>query len=136
MSLTYDTRSKLGRGIVLLAPASYEAGPFHHRVDRTSYDRLLANAQRLRGKIYVRDGAISPALLTDDGRHRQEADRESWHLLIVNEDSSVKGCVRYCVHSNNFVFSDLEVSRSSVFVSKSMEPTVRRAIQRDIDQAC
>jgi hypothetical protein len=135
MSLTHDTRNKLGMGMVLLAPANYEAGPFHHRVDRTSYDLLLAGAQRLRGKIYVRDGAISPSLLTDDGRHMQQVDNESWHLLIVNEQSNIKGCVRYCLHSNNFLFSDLEVSRSSVLVSKSIGPSVRRAVQRDIEQA-
>jgi hypothetical protein len=135
MSLTHDTRNKLAMGMVLLAPASYETGPFRHVVDGTSYDHLLANAQRLRGEIYVRDGAISSSLLTDDGRHMQQVDSESWHLLIVNEESTIKGCVRYCLHSNNFLFSDLEVSRSSVLVSKSMGPSVRRAVQRDIEQA-
>jgi hypothetical protein len=135
MSLTHDTRNKLSMGMVLLAPANYEAGPFRHRVDLTSHLRLLAGAQKLRGEIYLRDGAISPTDLTDDGRYVQQVDGESWHLLIVNDQDKIKGCMRYRTHPSDVLFSALEVSHCSILQSE-YGPRVRRAVQSDIDRAC
>ena len=134
MSLTHDT-SKLAMGVVLLAPVTYEIGPFRHRADRSSHDRLLANAQRLRGDIYFRDGAISPTALTDDGRYVQRADDESWHLLIIDTEEKLQGCVRYCVHPSDVLFADLHASHCSMLQSEPWGSSVRRAIQSDIDRA-
>src|SRR5215212_7932769 len=57
----------LGRGIVLLAPPQERRGPMKYIVDdQIRHDRLLAAAQRLRGGIYLGDGAITPDHLTTD----------------------------------------------------------------------
>ena len=59
MRLICEGRKKSGRGFVLLAPPKSHTMPFHEIVDDDSrHQRLLADAQKLRGKIYVRDGAI------------------------------------------------------------------------------
>jgi hypothetical protein len=135
MSLTYDTRNKLALGVVLLAPESYEAGPFRYRDTLTSYDGFLAGAQRLRGEIYVLDEAISPTELTDDGRYAQQVDSKSWHLLIVDDEERVRGCMRYCVHPGGVCFSDLEALHSSTLRSEPLGPRIRRAVQSHIDAA-
>jgi hypothetical protein len=74
---------------------------------------LLAQIQTLRGRIYLSDGAIAEHELVD-GRHECDADWRSWHLLVLNEEDRVLGCVRYTSHSNKIRFADLGVSRSSL----------------------
>jgi hypothetical protein len=135
MSLIHDTKEKLTTGVVLLAPDGHDAGPFRYRHSLTSYDAFLAGAQRLRGEIYVRDGALSPTDLTDDGRYVQQADGKSWHLLVVDDKERVRGCIRYLVHSNDVRFSDLHAFHCSTFRSEPLGTRVRRAIQNHIDGA-
>jgi hypothetical protein len=56
---------------------------------------MLAEMQRLRGSVYLRDGAIQKHELTADGRHRLSVDEQSWHILLVDGAKRVKGCMRY-----------------------------------------
>jgi len=113
----------------MLAPPQDHSVPFHEIVDDTSrHRRLLAGAQRLRGEIYVRDGAIQPWELSADGRHMQPSDALSWHLLKVDERDSVTACIRYRAHRPGAPFSDLAVSQSAA----ARSALVREAIQTEL----
>jgi hypothetical protein len=135
MSQSYDTRDRQTKGMVLLAPAGYKPGPFRYRDILTCYNHFLAGAQRLRGEIYVRDGAVSPTDLTDDGRHPQLLDAKSWHLLIVDDKERVMGCIRICVHPRDVICTDLDALHCWTLRSEPLGPRIRRALQSHIARA-
>ena len=54
--------------------------------------------QRLRGALYLEDGAIHSEQLIPDGRHELSVDTRSWHLLTLDKDRNVSGCSRYLAH--------------------------------------
>jgi len=103
--------------------------------DASVHQEFLAEAQRLRGRIYVGDGAIHSSDLTDDGRHVQPADDASWHLLTIDEQTRVTACIRYNAHSPGAAFSDLAVSRSTVARSKVLGSAVRSGIEAELEIA-
>lgn len=136
MRLICEGRKRSGRGFVLLAPPDSCSVPFHEVVDDASmHQRLLADAQRLRGEIYVRDGAIQPWELSSGGRHIQPADAVSWHLLTVDERETVTACIRYCAHRPGASFSDLAVSQSALAHSAEFGSAVREAVQTEMNYA-
>src|ERR1700683_721731 len=100
MKLSLTTDSTSNRRFVLLAPAGVAPrGAFRHvEGDPGWRQELMADMQRLRGRIYVQDGAITPDELTSDGRHEQPIDEESWHLLVLSVSGRVLGCTRYLQH--------------------------------------
>src|SRR6266446_5112946 len=85
--------SSPSRRLALLAPSPYAARMFFNRVqvDSKRSDALLAEMQRLRGSIYLRDGAIELRDLTN-GRHQLVTDEGSWHLLLLDKQEQVCGC--------------------------------------------
>ncbi len=56
--------------------------------------RLLSEAQRLRGRRYLEDGAIQPEDLDSEGRHVSRYDDQAYHLLWLSEAEEVLGCIR------------------------------------------
>lgn len=123
--------------LMLLAPTS-EVVPDAFRsirVDRGQHARLLAAVQRLRGSVYLDDGAITPAQLTTDGRHIQEADRHSWHVLSVQPDGTVTGCARYRPHPCDVSPEDLGIWESSLARDPQWGAALREAVANQIDQA-
>jgi len=95
--------------LVLLAPAGcFIPESFRRRyVDCNRHARWLSDAQRLRGGIYLADGAVQPSQLSADGRHVQHADYDSWHVLTVDGKGAVQGCARYRHLIGNVGFDDL-----------------------------
>src|SRR5262245_46400031 len=89
------------RSFVLLAPSEHAIPTGFESVDTDTgrYQALLADAQRLRGRIYLEDGAIDADQLIGS-RHQLDIDEGSWHLLIVDADSRVRGCARYREYPN------------------------------------
>ena len=105
-----NSRATQSTSFVLLTPKSF-AGAMR-RVDRDPdrHQHLLRQAQRLRGSVYLADGAIQAGQLTNDGRHIQPADSQSWHLLTLDYRGAVVGCTGYRPHSAEARYEDL-VSR-------------------------
>jgi hypothetical protein len=130
-----ESNSPAGSRIILLAPVLV-GHPFTRvSTDVERYKRLLLSAQQLRGRIYVRDSAIKPSELSLGGRHIQPADAVSWHLLTIDQDESVTGCLRYHEHNPGAGFSELGLSRSSIVDSREWGHVVRAAIQAQIVSA-
>ena len=82
----------------LLAPSQLSAqGSFaRSKISERVHRQYLHRTQRLRGRIYLQDGAIQPCELRDDVPMR--GDERSWHLLLLDQAREVIGCARYLVH--------------------------------------
>jgi hypothetical protein len=99
------------------------------------HEDILAQLQRLRGRVYLHDGAIEPWQLSADGRHAQEIDRWSWHLVSIQEDGRVTGCARYRVHGARVKPEDLGVWESALARHPSWQETLHQAVSGEIDLA-
>jgi hypothetical protein len=86
--------------LVLLAPPDKEVPDSFQNVtyDSRQHQRLIREMQRLRGSIYLQDGAVQPEQLTPDGLHRTPEDERSWHLLILDKERHVSSCAWYLLH--------------------------------------
>ena len=107
-----NLNGNLNRKLVLLAPSAQRIPAVFRRpeVDDRQHRSLLDQMQRLRGQVYLQDGAIHASALID-GRHFSELDGLSWHLLVVDRDGRVRGGARFHEHSAQVVFSDLNASQ-------------------------
>lgn len=103
------------RELVLLAPSGCPVPRIfnHLQVDPYRHRSLLAEMQTVRAKVYLEDGAITPAQLTGR-RHQQESDAGSWHLLVLDSDRRVCGCARFLEYPKDAEFSKLGVAKSAL----------------------
>jgi len=124
------------RSFALLAPGrSYTTLFSDVSVDPSSYCRLVAGLQRLRGRIYLQDGAIEPWQLSIDGRHVQAADYKSWHLLTLDERGNVTACTRYLPHKYDVSFHELTISHSVLGQSETWGRMLRNAVENELATA-
>src|ERR1700733_240041 len=124
------------RNNLLLAPSSVSTSPFRDVVvDPSRYRSQLAEAQKLRGRIALAEGAVDPTQLLADGRHVQAADQHSWHLLTLDSNGRVAACMRYLPHSSDANFSDLAISRSTLAQSRIWGRELRTAVETDLRRA-
>jgi hypothetical protein len=128
--------SSISRGLRLLAPSRSAVPRFFTRVHTNPkrYADLLAAAQRLRGSVYLEDGAIEPEQLTN-GRHCLDLDLGSWHLLVLDREHQVCGCVRYREYSGDESFSELSVSSSALAKSRTFGSTFEAAVRSELSLA-
>src|SRR5579863_2715932 len=80
----------------LLAPAWDEVPQAltQGRVDRRLHSTLISDIQRVRGLALLEYGQIGTQL-TADGRHYQQTDWQSWHVLLQDQEGRALGCARY-----------------------------------------
>jgi hypothetical protein len=123
--------------LMLLAPQNASVPPIFRkfRPDVDWHEQLLAGMQRLRGDVYLQDGAIGPHELSADGRHRLGIDRDSWHLLLIDRYGAICGCVRYCAHTGATSFDQLWVGRSALASSPVWGGRFRSAVESGLRQA-
>ena len=123
--------------LVLLAPAGgFIPNSFARRYeDRDRHARLLGEVQRVRGGVYLADGAVRASQLTPDGRHVQPSDHDSWHLLVVAGNGAVQGCARYRHLTGNVGFDDLGVRESWLARCEQWGLSLRAAVESEIVQA-
>ena len=123
--------------LVLLAPAGCPVpGSFTRRSDdRDRHARWLSEAQRVRGSIYLADGAVLASQLTPDGRHVQRTDYDSWHLLAVDGNGDVQGCARYRHLTGNVGFDDLGVRDSWLARCDQWGASLKAAVESEIVRA-
>jgi hypothetical protein len=115
VSSTMSNLNERNRHLVVLAPSSdipssfqnVEADPAAHRV-------YLEALQRMRGRIYLDDGAISIGALDESGRHIHVADPLSLHLLSIGSQGEARSCARFLPCRAGVQFSELMLSRASV----------------------
>jgi hypothetical protein len=137
VNLLQSFGDRLHNELVLLAPSGCFIPESFTRcyVDRKKHAHWLSEAQRVRGSIYLADGAVRDSQLTSDGRHVQATDYDSWHLLAVDGNGKVQGCARYRHHTGTVGFDDLGVRESSLAHSGQWSRTLRAAVESEILRA-
>lgn len=122
---------------IVLAPASDLSGTSHEnlRCERNLYNRLLREVQRLRGRVYLEDGAIRREHLTRDGRHESPTDAVSWHLVTLNDLGSVVACARFQVHRPTARFEQLGVARSAMAQCPVWGRRLRQSVEAELRRA-
>lgn len=88
--------------------------------------------QQLRGSVYLKDGAISPNDLDNEGRFYMAGDEESWHLLLVDDAKQVIGCAKYLVHDSNVPYHRLKVAQTPIASDPIWGEKVQRAVEADL----
>ena len=123
--------------LAILSPASTAAPQVFRKTElnRRRYDQVLADMQRLRGSIYLRDGAIQADELTADGRHKLAIDERSWHILLMDGAGSVKGCLRYLEENDASRFDDLSIRQSALTHCPVWGGKFRRAVELEMARA-
>jgi hypothetical protein len=120
----------------LLAPPQASSGNGFGRpkINEQLHRQFLSAMQRLRGRVYLKDGAIQRCEM-DDGRFHMRGDEQSWHLLLIDEYREVIGCARYLVHPNTVPFHKLRISHSALAKDPVWGPKVREAVEFDLQIA-
>src|SRR5438128_685534 len=119
--------------MILLAPPSsaeaFSVGSL--KVDASQHRFFLTEAQRLRGRVYLQDGAVDDKQLSRDGRLVYAHDEHSWHLLLLDRQATTSACVRYIPHQDRVSFHDLGVASSALAYSPTWGSRLRCAIQAE-----
>jgi hypothetical protein len=135
--LAQRTRDQHRGRVVLLAPPRTHVPPHFVNVHGNArlHDLLCSQMQRFRGGLYLGEGAIQPSQISRDGCHREHADQQAWHVLMLNQNGTVYGCSRYMAHVSPISFCELGVSRSSLANSKRWARELRAAVESKIELA-
>lgn len=125
------------RQLLLLAPAPDVFPSSFERVavNPHEHNSLLSQMQRLRGAVYLADGAIRSADLLPDGRHVMPSDRDSFHVLARNGAGRVVGCVRFLPHHHDLRFEQLALAHSPLASDPVFGPALRQAVADQIASA-
>lgn len=125
------------RSLILLAPSGACLKPFSGQITFSPrlHARLTTEMQRLRGRVYLDDGAIRESDLRSGGRHVSDLDSESWHLLTLSATGSVLGCTRFRQHRNTVSCNDLSVSRTPLAACPAWGPAFRASLNRELESA-
>lgn len=137
MSPICQKRASVRRRHVILAPSSARGSIAVRTAGQgpRGYEQMLREMQRLRGRIALSEGAIQVSQLTADGRDASPIDHLAWHLLTLDEDGSVGGCVRMLVHPRNANFDGLMVSHSALASCPERGPALRLAVEAELADA-
>jgi hypothetical protein len=112
--------------------ATYEPAFNDFTVNEALYRSQLDALQRLRGRLYMDDGAISEECLDREGRFRMCGDEEAWHLLLTEGDNNLIGCARYLVYPNTVPYTFLRVRHSALARDPRWAHKVRAAVEADL----
>ncbi len=104
-------------------------------VDEELYQRHFASMQRLRGRVYVKDGAIQPWELDDEGRFHMQGDEQSWHFLLIDDQEEVIGCARYLLHSEDVRYDQLRLRHAAIANDPNWSQKVKTAVEADLAYA-
>jgi hypothetical protein len=124
--------------IVFVAPSTAAVSETFHNVDVDAgrHQRLVRDVQRMRGSIYVKDGALQPHQLTADGRHQTPEDETSWHMLLLDKQQRVTACALYLEHDyHDVTFDQLRARHCPLTNEPEWRPTVESAIETELDRA-
>jgi hypothetical protein len=122
--------------LVLLAPRQATVDAFQNvAVDADRHSELVAEVQRLRGSIYLNDGAIEREHLSPEGLHRTPEDDKSWHLLMMGKDGRVSSCVWYLEHASSASIDHLRVRHCPLARTDAWRDRLTSAIDAEMTRA-
>jgi hypothetical protein len=118
---------------MLLAPSSARIPTTFSRghMDCGRHQNLLHEMQRLRGRVYLQDGAIRESNLID-GRHQSHLDDCSWHLLVLNAQNRICGCARFHEHSKSARLHELTAASCALAKNPEWSDAYLSALKAEI----
>ena len=136
LKLLERTVASLDQRLILLAPDA-SVPEFFQNVDHdpAGHQRLVREMQRLRGRIYVGDGALGREQLTPDGLHDTTEDHKSWHLLMVDRARRVTGCAWYLEHPSDVRARDLRVRNSPLARMAEWRGKLWKGVEAELKRA-
>ena len=136
LKLLERTVASLDQRLILLAPTARVPGFFKNvEHDPSLHHRLVRDMQKLRGKIYLKDGALGRNELTPDGLHDTAEDHKSWHLLMVDQCRRVTGCAWYLEHSSSVSVDDLRVRTTPLARSSEWRSKLWKGVESELKRA-
>ena len=135
--LLHRSVSEVNQRLVLLAPADAIIPATFENVDvsPSRHGELLTDLQRLRGGIYLRDGAVKPNQLSPDGLHQTPEDERSWHLLMIDKMGRVDACVWYMEHQPTTSIDRLRVRHCPLAHESSSRQLFVSAVEHELGRA-
>ena len=124
-----------GSGLVLLAPPTMELPGSFRKYEASRLGRSqLVEIQRLRGRIYLDDGAIQLCQLTSpqNGLHVQPEDKKSWHLATCDPSGKIAGCLRFLVHQSGVTFPSLSSSQAALAKCQTQGQKFQLAVESEL----
>ena len=137
LTLLHRSIGSINNRLVLLAPpkASVPAAFENLEVDPARHEAFLRDAQRLRGRIYLRDGAVTPQQLSTGGLHQTPEDEESWHLLMTDKSGGLSACVWYMEHAPTVSIDRLRVRHCPLAHQPESRATLWKAVELELARA-
>src|SRR5215212_2543785 len=130
------TIRSLDERLLLLAPPGEVPTFFRHVETDEHRDRhFVREMQKLRGSIYLDDGAVQRHHLSSDGLHQTPEDEKSWHLLTLDERQRVTGCAWYLEHDNEVRVDDLRVRECPLARVKAWRRTLWQGVEAELARA-
>ena len=125
------------RSFVLLAPDNEPLTRLNGGLtfSRSLHSHLLSEMQRLRGRIYLADGALAAGDLDPWERHVHAADSRSWHLLTLGSLGRVIGCTRLRRHSIPVSWGQLGIGHTPIAQSDEWGLKFRASIDAELTAA-
>ena len=136
LKLLERTVASLDQRLILLAPTGSVPGFFKNvEHDPMLHRRLVRDVQKLRGQVYLEDGALGRHQLTSDGLHDTAEDHKSWHLLMVDSRRRVTGCAWYLEHPSSVSVNDLRVRHTPLARSIEWRSKLWKGVQSELKRA-
>jgi hypothetical protein len=123
--------------VVLLAPSVASVDEIFQNVDvdQHGHDQLVRDVQKLRGGIYLKDGAIQSNQLSSDGLHQTPEDENGWHMLLLDKKQRLNACALYLEHDSSVSFEELRVRQCPLAENEEWRPRLRKAIHSELARA-
>jgi hypothetical protein len=123
--------------IVFLAPSVNSVSDVFHNVeiDGHRHRELVRDVQRMRGRIYLKDGAILAHQLTPDGLHQTPEDETGWHMVLLDKEQRLTACASYLEHDNSVTFDRLRARQCPLAGEPESRSTLVTAIESELARA-
>jgi len=137
LNLLDRTIASASERILFVAPSADSVCDVFRNVeiDESRHRQLVRDVQRMRGSIYVGDGAIQPHQLTSDGRHQTPEDETSWHMVLLNKERKVTASALYLEHDNTVSFEQLRARQCPLNQDPQWRPTLVESIESELRRA-
>ena len=137
LNLLDRTIARASERIVFVAPSSdCVSDVFQHvEIDNNRHRDLVRDVQRMRGSIYLNDGAIQSHQLTADGRHQTPEDETSWHMVLLNREKKITASALYLEHDSNVAFEQLRARHCPLNQESEWRPTLVNSIEAELKKA-
>jgi len=130
------TVESLENRLLLLAPPG-KVPSFFRQVETNPrrHSHFVKEMQKLRGHVYLSDGALQPHHLSEDGLHQTPEDDRSWHLLTLDERQRVTGCAWYLEHNSSVRVDDLRVRHCPLARMKAWRASLWNGVEAELAHA-